>query len=60
MSANLKTQRLPFNDVMKKKCKIFVYNSNISNNANDQSHNLHSQLQDYMQCMQKCNYSSNT
>jgi hypothetical protein len=44
---NLKTQHLPFNDVINFFCKIFEYNPDTWNNANDQSHNLHSQLQDY-------------
>ncbi len=55
-SADFKAQHLPFNDAVKRKCKIFVYNSNISNNVNDQLHNLHYQLQEYMQCMQKCKF----
>jgi hypothetical protein len=42
---HFKVQHLPFNDVIQKICKILIYNPNISNNANDQLHNLNSQLQ---------------
>jgi len=42
---HFKVRHLPFNDVIQKRCKILVYNPNISNNANDQLHNLNSQLQ---------------